>query len=61
MTDTDLNYTLELMGKYGSVNEALAIAQTLSNEAKIALNVFPDSAPRQALMAVADYVVQREM
>jgi len=61
MTDADLVYTLELMGKYGSVNEALSIAQALSNEAKTALNVFPDSAPRQALMALADYVVQREM
>ncbi len=61
MTDADLTYTLALMGEYGSVNEALSIAQTLSGEAKTALNVFPDSAPRQALMALADYVVQREM
>lgn len=61
MTDADLIYTLELMGKYGSVDEALSIAQTFSNEAKTALNVFPDSAPRQALMALADYVVRREM
>ena len=49
------------MEKYGAVDEALDVAQTFSNEAKAALAVFPDSAPRQALMALADYVVQREM
>jgi octaprenyl-diphosphate synthase len=61
MTDSDLSYTLGLMGKYGSVNEALDVARTLSNEAKSALSIFPDSPPRQALSALADYVVQREM
>jgi octaprenyl-diphosphate synthase len=57
----DLTYTLGLMEKYGAVEEALSLAQTLSNEAKSVLSVFPDSAPRQALTALADYVVQREM
>ena len=33
----------------------------LSDEAKAALTLFPDSTPRQALTALADYVVQREM
>ncbi len=61
VTDRDLADTLGLMETYGSVNEALAVAQAFSNEAKAALTVFPDSAPRQALMALADYVVQREM
>jgi octaprenyl-diphosphate synthase len=61
VTDRDLADTLGLMETYGSVNEALAVAQAYSNEAKAALMVFPDSAPRQALMALADYVVQREM
>jgi octaprenyl-diphosphate synthase len=61
VTDSDLTYTFRLMEKYGSVDEALRIAQSFSDEAKGALSVFPDSAPRQALMALADYVVQREM
>jgi octaprenyl-diphosphate synthase len=60
MTDDDLAYTLGLMKRHGSVDEALQVAQALSDEAKAALAVFPDSAPRQALMALADYVVQRE-
>jgi len=59
--DKDLTYTLGLMVKYGSVSEALDRAQSLSNEAKAALKMFPDSAPRRALSALADYVVQREM
>ncbi len=57
----DLTYTLGLMEKYGSVDKALSVAQGLSNDAKAALAVFPDSEMRQALMALADYVVQREM
>ncbi len=61
VSENDLTYTLGLMEKYGAVNEALNLAQSLSNESKAALAVFPDSMPRQALMALADYVVQREM
>jgi len=61
VSEHDLTYTLGLMEKYGAVDEALNLAQSLSNESKAALAVFPDSMPRQALMALADYVVQREM
>ena len=61
VTDSDLVYTLKLMEKYGTVNDALQIAQTFSDEAKASLAIFPDSPPRQALMTLADYVVQREM
>ncbi|NTW68192.1 MAG: polyprenyl synthetase family protein, partial [Nitrospirae bacterium] len=61
VTENDLAYTLGLMAKHEAVDDALKVAQTLSDEAKAALNLFPDSPPRQALMALADYVVQREM
>jgi octaprenyl-diphosphate synthase len=60
VSDRDLTYTLKLMEKYGAVDEALNVAQALSNEAKAVLAVFPDTATRQALIALADYVVQRE-
>jgi octaprenyl-diphosphate synthase len=60
LTDDDLAYTLKLMAKHGAVYEALQVAQTLSDEAISALAVFPDSPHRQALTALADYVVQRE-
>lgn len=61
VSEDDLEYVMGLMAKYDSVDEALAVAQSLSNEAKTALTVFPDSMPRRALMTLADYVVQREM
>jgi octaprenyl-diphosphate synthase len=61
VSEGDLTYTLGLMTKHGSVGDALRVAQTLSDEAKASLAVFPNSPPRQALMALADYVVQREM
>jgi octaprenyl-diphosphate synthase len=61
VNDSDLSYTLGLMEKYGAVNEALEVARTLAAEAKSALSLFPDSLPHQALVALADYVVQREM
>jgi len=61
VTEQDLAYTLGLMETYGAVDDALGLAQAFSNEAKAALAIFPDSAPRQALMALADFVVQREM
>jgi octaprenyl-diphosphate synthase len=61
VTERDLTYTLGLMVKYGSVNEALEVAQACSDQAKAALSLFPDSPARQALTALADYVVQREM
>ncbi len=61
MTGADLGYTIGLMEKYNTVNEALAKAQFFSDGAKADLNVFPDSSPRQALLALADYVVQREL
>jgi octaprenyl-diphosphate synthase len=59
--ENDLAVTMELMRKRGAVDDALAYAQSLSDEAKEALTPFPDSPPRQALIALADYVVQREM
>lgn len=61
VSEGDLTYTLGLMARHGAVEDALDVAQSLSNEAKAALNLFPDSTPRRALMALADYVVQREL
>jgi len=60
VSSDDLSYTIKLMEKHGAVEESLRYAQGLADEAKAALAVFPDSAPRQALMALADYVVRRE-
>ncbi len=61
VSEADLAYTLGLMTRHGAVDDALRLAQSLSDEARAALSVFPHSLPRQALAALADYVVQREM
>ncbi len=61
VSEDDLTYTIGLMTKHGSVQEALGVAQALANDAKAALIVFPNSMPRRALMSLADFVVQREM
>ena len=60
ITDDHLAYTFELMGTYGAVDQALETAQTFSREAAGALEIFPDSQARQSLLALAEYVVQRE-
>lgn len=61
VTDRDLSYTLELMERCGAVAETVGTARTLADEAKGALRLFPDSPARRSLMALADYVVQRDM
>ncbi|HWR73350.1 MAG TPA: polyprenyl synthetase family protein [Nitrospirota bacterium] len=60
VTEDDLGSIMGLMTKYRAVDDALRVAQVLSDEAKAALSVFPDSPHRQALMTLADHVVQRE-
>jgi len=61
VSEGDLEYTLGLMAKHDTVDDALGVARALSNDAKAALTMLPDSVPRRALMALADYVAQREM
>lgn len=61
VTENDLAEVLALMTRYHAVEEALGVARALSDEAKAALAVFPESVHRRALMTMADYVVQREM
>jgi len=61
VNDADLASVLGLMKKYGSVAKSLEKAQQFSNEAKAALDLFPDTLHRRALTALADYVIQREM
>ena len=60
LNDNDLAYTLALMDKHGVVSDSLRHAQSLADDAKATLAVFPESAARQALTTLADYVVQRE-
>jgi len=55
-----LNDVVSLMQRYGSIAYALARAESFADNACTALSAFPDSPCRQALFAVADYVVHRD-
>ncbi len=61
VSDGDLAYVLGLMERHGTVHQSLELAQGLANQSKAALGLFPESTARQALAALADYVVRREM
>ncbi len=56
----DLAYVIGLMEKHGSTHYALAQAKTFVNRAKEESSLFKDSRHRQALEAVADYVIRRD-
>lgn len=58
-TDDDLLEAMRLIERHGAINETLERAQAFVNEAKAALDIFPDSPIRRALRGVADYTVQR--
>ena len=60
ISDGDLEFILCLMKDFGSIDYALGRARGFIEQAKDQLNTFPDSIDRQALFALAEYVVTRE-
>jgi octaprenyl-diphosphate synthase len=58
--EEDLEMILQLMQDYGSIRYAMERAQDYVERAKGALNHFPDSIHRQALLTLADYIIARE-
>lgn len=58
-TEADLPRALALVAARGGIAATLRRAAGFADEAKQALAIFPDSALRQGLMAVADYTVSR--
>lgn len=58
--EKDLRFTVELMEHYGSIGYSLQKARDFVTKAKESLLPFPASSARQALFAVADYVVNRD-
>jgi octaprenyl-diphosphate synthase len=58
-TDADLDHALALMGQTGAIANTMARARGFADRAKAALQIFPDSTARQALLDVADYTVAR--
>jgi octaprenyl-diphosphate synthase len=56
----DLSFILEMMEQYGSIIYAQKKAAGFVKKAKASLNIFPASAHKEALQAVADYVISRD-
>jgi octaprenyl-diphosphate synthase len=54
-----LKRILGLFKKYNSIELSLQRAQSLIDEAKAELSVFPDSSAKTALFTIADYTLQR--
>jgi geranylgeranyl pyrophosphate synthase len=52
--------SLDLIERYEGIPYALAQASRAVAAGKESLAVFPDTPPRQALMAIADYVIDRK-
>jgi octaprenyl-diphosphate synthase len=55
----DLDRARRLIERTGALHTTLARAEDFASRAKAALGVFPDSAMRRRLVAVADYSVHR--
>jgi len=60
-TEENLNYILNLMKEYGVIEYSLDMARSFVEKAKKSLPLFEDTIPLQALLTVADYVVDREL
>jgi octaprenyl-diphosphate synthase len=58
-TDADLDHALALMAQTGAIANTMSRARTFAGRAKAALQIFPDSDVRRALLDVADYTVAR--
>ena len=58
-TDADLDHALALIATTGAIRTTLDTAVRFVADAKTALQVFPPSPLRDALLGVADYTVQR--
>lgn len=60
-SEENLSFILNLMNKYDVINYSFDKAREYVEKAKKSLRLFDDSTHLQALFAVADYVVDREL
>ena len=58
-TDDDLKYAIKLMEKHNAINETKDRARHYGTIARDALDIFPDSKHKQALLEVIDFCVAR--
>jgi geranylgeranyl pyrophosphate synthase len=59
-SDEQLRRALDLITGSGAIEQAHAIARRFVEEAKASLSAFPDVPARRSLLALADFVVQRD-
>ena len=57
--DVDFEKAVSLIRKAGALDSTLALARQYAEEARSALDIFPDCAWRETLQDLADYVVER--
>jgi len=57
--DSDLTQAIELLDKHNAVTDTLSRARDYAERARAALDLFPDSAYRSALLDAADFAVER--
>ena len=55
----DIDAAIDLFNKYDSIEYAKNVAQSNVSEAKELLEILPDSASKDALMDIADFVLER--
>jgi geranylgeranyl pyrophosphate synthase len=59
-TKSNLEKIILLFTRYNAIEESFNIARCLVEEAKAELNAFPDSGDKEAILAMADYTLQRK-
>jgi octaprenyl-diphosphate synthase len=59
-TKSNLEKIILLFTRYNAIEESFNIARHLVEEAKAELNAFPDSGDKEAILAMADYTLQRK-
>lgn len=60
LTEKGVERIKTLLAEHKSIDESFAKAQSLINEAKASLSVFADGPAKDALVAIADYSLQRD-
>jgi octaprenyl-diphosphate synthase len=57
--DGDFRHAIELMHRHGALADSLARAAQYGDAARRALEIFPPSEPRQALLDLVDFCIER--
>ncbi|MBI5046119.1 hypothetical protein HZC07_00085 [Candidatus Micrarchaeota archaeon] len=56
----EISYAIELMKRHGSIDYTRKISEKMINDAKNELKKLPDSKDKEALIQLADYVINRD-